>query len=342
MSGELRPSPWIKPLVGAACLLLFACGLALLAGSRWLSPLDLWNALTHTDQTGPRSAELLLLSTFRAPRVAGAVLIGALLALSGCLLQSVTRNVLADSGMLGLHSGAHLLLVILLLALEPVTAGRLRVPVAFAGATAAAALVFFTARRGRTSSARGDGMLIVGIAIGAMLHAAGLLLAFAAPSEILARAMAWSTGHVGGLGSRDISLLATVLFGVGAIALLIGPRLDVLALGDERAQALGVSVARLRLLATGLAVFAAAVCVAVGGAVPELGLLAPNLARRITRARAGLRTRPLLVLAACCGSLLLIFADLLGRTAFGFFELPAGILIAAVGTPYFLWLLVTR
>ncbi len=321
------------PLLVAATILLVVCVLGLLAGSHWLSPHKLWLALTSSS---PQSAELHLLSKVRLPRVAGAVLIGALLSLSGCLLQGVTRNVLADPGLLGLHSGAHLALVILLVLANPVAAGHLRVPVAFAGATATAALVFAASRhRGSTSR---DILLIVGIAMGAALHAVGLLVAFSAPSEVLARAMVWTTGNLGGIGGREVSILGLALVVVAPVAWGIGRPMDILACGDDCASSLGVSVNRVRLLAMAVGVLGASVCVAVGGAIASVGLIAPNLARRLV----GPRSRPLLLLSACCGATLVVLADTIGRTAFGMLELPAGILVAAVGTPYFLWLLVIR
>ncbi len=321
------------PFLYAATCLLLVCVLGLLAGSHWLSPHKLWLALTSSETP---SADLRLLSTFRLPRVAGAVLIGALLSLSGCLLQGVTRNVLADPGLLGLHSGAHLALVILLVFANPVAAGYLRVPVACSGAIAAAVLVFAASRhRGSTSR---DLLLIVGIALGAALHAVGLLVAFSAPSEVLARAMVWTTGNLSGIGGRELSLLGLVFVFVAPVAWGIGKQLDILTLGEDGASSLGVSVNRVRLLAMALGVLGAAVCVAVGGAIASVGLIAPNLARRLV----GPRSRPLLLLSACGGATLVVLADTIGRTAFGMLELPAGILVAAVGTPYFLWLLVIR
>lgn len=322
-----------SPLLLATILLLMVCILGLLAGSHWLSPHQLWRALTSSETP---SAELQLLSTFRLPRVAGAVLIGALLSLSGCLLQGVTRNVLADPGLLGLHSGAHLALVILLVVASPLAAGNLRIPVAFAGATVTVALVFVASRqRGSTSR---DMLLIIGIAMGAALHAVGLLVAFSAPPEVLARAMVWTTGNLSGIGGREVSILLLTLSLVAPFAWGLGRQMDLLALGDDCASSLGVSVNRIRLLAMALGVLGAAVCVAVGGAIASVGLTAPNLARRLV----GPRSRPLLLLSACCGATMVVLADTIGRTAFGRMELPAGILVAAVGTPYFLWLLVFR
>jgi iron complex transport system permease protein len=264
------------------------------------------------------------------------VLIGALLSLSGCLLQGVTRNVLADPGLLGIHSGAHLALVLLLLLASPVVAGNLRIPVAFAGAIVTVALVFAAARQHGSTSR--DILLIVGIAMGAALHAVGLLIAFSAPSEVLARAMVWTTGNLSGIGGREVTLLFLTLAFVTPVTLGIGKQMDLLALGDDCASSLGVSVSRVRLLALTLGVLGASVCVAVGGAITSVGLIAPNLARRLV----GPRSRPLLLLSACCGATLVVLADTIGRTAFGMMELPAGILVAAVGTPYFLWLLVVR
>lgn len=320
-------------LLLAVMILLLVFVIALLAGSHWLSPRKVWLALTSPENS---SADLQLLSNFRLPRVAAAVLIGALLSLSGCLLQGVTRNVLADPGLLGIHSGAHLALVILLLLASPVAAGNLRIPVAFAGAIVTVALVFATSRQHGSTSR--DILLIVGIAMGAALHAVGLLIAFSAPSEVLARAMVWTTGNLSGIGGREVTLLFLTLAFITPVALGIGKQMDLLALGDDSASSLGVSVTRVRLLALTLGVMGASVCVAVGGAIASVGLIAPNLARRLV----GPRSRPLLLLSACCGATLVVLADTIGRTAFGMMELPAGILVAAVGAPYFLWLLVFR
>lgn len=284
---------------------------------------------------GDGSALHTLLLDFRLPRVAAAILIGAILGLAGGLIQGATRNALADPGLLGLHSGSELAVITLLMLADPLTAGRWMAPASFAGAAVAALLVWGAARQhGRV---RSDTLLIVGIAVSAGLGAIATAIAFLAPYQVFTRAQVWNIGSLTGLGWSDCALLAGTLVTVLLATLVLARRLDVLALGDDAAVSLGMRPQRLRLAAIAVAVVGSSLCASVCGGVAFLGLLAPNLARRIV----GPANRPTLALAACCGGIILVAADILARSA-STAELPTGVLVAAVGAPYFLWLLVTR
>lgn len=316
----------------AVVALVLSCVAAVLLGPRALGAGEAMAALRGSGSPMLRT----LLWAFRLPRVVGAVLLGALLGLSGGMLQRSTRNLLADPGLLGLHAGAQVALLVLLLRVEPLVAGRWRAPVAFVGAAAAAGIVWLLARRdGEVHPRR---LLLIGIAVGAGLHAVGLALAFAAPGEVFSRALIWSTGTLGGVRWSDDALLAGALLLLTCVALPMARALDALGLGEESAALVGVHVARVRLVSVTVAVSAAALCTAVGGGIAFVGLLAPNLALRLT----GPRTRPLLLLAVVTGAIVVVVADTLARTLLGAAELPTGVLVAMVGAPYFLWLLVTR
>lgn len=319
--------------IGFACVAVTAACLAgICLGQRIVHPTEALAAFAG----GGDPAVGTLLFDLRLPRLTAALLIGAILGLAGGLLQGATRNVLAEPGLLGIHAGAGLAVIALFVIVDPLIANHWMSVASCAGGAVAALLVWWIAGRdGRTRPAT---LLLTGIAVAAGLGALATALAFAASPETFARAQIWNTGSLTGLGWNDCLLLAATMIACLAAAVALARPLDVLALGDATATTLGARPQRVRLAAIAVAVAGASLCAAVGGGIAFVGLLAPNLARWIV----GQRHRPMLLVAACCGAAVLAIADTLARTVAGTGELPTGILVAVVGTPYFLWLLVHR
>ena len=270
-----------------------------------------------------------LVQQLRLPRTLLAWPVGAALAVSGALVQGVTRNPLAAPDVIGVTSGAGLAAAFVVLVLGDMRLWPLPLS-AFAGGIAAALLVYRLAWRGGVSPMH---LALVGVAV-TQFFAAGVDYLASAQSDRVALSVIWLRGSLWGR-NWDHLMLAWPLLPLLPVSLLLAQRLNLLALGDAAAQALGVSVNRTRQQALLLAVLLASGAVAVAGTVAFIGLLAPHLARFLV----GADHRRLLPLSALLGGLLLLVADTLGRGLLSPLEVPAGIMTALLGAPYFLYLL---
>lgn len=274
----------------------------------------------------------VILWQIRLPRVLAGLLAGIGLSVSGVLLQSVTANALASPSVVGINSGAGLA-VILLLTIAP-SAGKLLPVGAFLGAFGAALVILLAASRLGSSK---TGIVLTGIAISAIFSACISFLSLL-DEGVLAQYNHFTVGSLKGVRLEDLAVPA-VIIGVSFVAaMLLSGRLGVLCMGDAAASALGIRVKRLRLTAMAYAAACAAAVVSFAGLLGFVGLIVPHVAKKLvgqTPARA-------LPVAALCGGILVILADLLGRTMFAPSELPVGILMSLVGGPYFLILLYRR
>jgi iron complex transport system permease protein len=271
-----------------------------------------------------------ILWNVRLPRVLLAAVVGGGLAVVGACLQSVFRNPMADSGLLGVSGGAALgavLAIRLGWASEVFLALALA---AFAGAMAAVLTVYALAHAaGRPSL---HGLLLTGLAVSALAGAGTSVLLVATDEFRVKTVLFWLAGGLEGRGVVHLQLgAAFVLTGCALLVALSRP-LDVLSLGTDEAAALGLAVSRTRLLLLGLAALVAGACTAVAGSVPFVGLVAPHALRPLV----GPRGRHLLPAAFLGGAVLVVLADLLSRTTSSRIDLPLGALTAFVGAPYFL------
>jgi iron complex transport system permease protein len=272
-----------------------------------------------------------VVATLRAPRVLLAALTGAELALAGVAMQAVLRNDLAEPYLLGVSGGASAAAVASL-ALAP---GLPPGPAAAAGAAVATALV--RALAGRAADA--TRLVLTGVAVGSVLASAtGLVLVLAPAERVLRSAIFWLFGGFGTPTARAALLPALALALAAGWMGARAQRLDRLVLGDDVAASLGVDVRRTRTLALMAAVGLTATAVAAAGLIGFVGLIAPHAARRL----AGARHRPLVLIAPLLGAVLVLLSDAVARTAFSPREVPVGLLTAAVGGPFFLYLLARR
>ncbi len=269
--------------------------------------------------------------TLRLPRMLVAALVGVALGVSGTILQGLTRNPLADPGILGMSAGAGLVAVGLIVVVKTVPAGVL--PVAtFSGAALIAGLIYLLAWRGGDSPLR---LILVGIGLSAVCGALTTLAITFGNIYDVQRALIWLSGSVYGRSWNEFwPLLGWVGVGV-PLALLLAGDLNALNLGDEVARGLGLSVALRRGLLLLIAVALAAATVAAAGTIGFIGLMVPHLGRRLV----GPDHRGLLPTAGLLGALIVVAADLVGRTLFAPIELPCGLIIALIGAPFFLSLL---
>ncbi|WP_280346574.1 FecCD family ABC transporter permease [Nocardia neocaledoniensis] len=271
----------------------------------------------------------------RVPRVLLGALVGAALALSGAVLQTIVRNVLADPHILGVTSGASTgAAVYLLFGVTAATTATALAASAFVGALCATALLFVISRiNGQLTSLR---LLLGGVTIGYIFSAATSFLIFASDRPEGARTVLfWLLGSLGSAAWSSVGTTVLVVTAALAALLLMAPRLDALAAGDDTARTLGVAPNGVRLAALVVVALAVGAVVAVAGAIGFVGLIVPHVARLCV----GGTHRQVLVVSALIGALFLVVADVVARTVFAPRELPIGIVTAAVGAPLLLVLI---
>ena len=267
----------------------------------------------------------------RVPRVVAAVLAGAALALAGTLVQAVTRNPLAEPGIVGVTGGAGLGAV-LLVTTVPLATGWGIAAAATAGAALASLLVFGLAARGGFAQNR---LVLIGIGTSTAATAGVSLLIVLTDPFNGAKALTWLSGSTYGRDLTD-SLPVLVALVVGtAVAVGARRRLDLVALDDDTPRLLGLALPSQRLLLLVVAVVLTAAAVTAVGVVGFVGLVAPHAARALV----GRRHARVVPVAMLLGASLVCLADVLGRTVIAPAQLGAGLLTAVVGTPYFVWLL---
>lgn len=286
-----------------------------------------WRALLSDWQTGREYHYVL--TAYRLPRLLLALLVGAALAVAGALVQGIVRNPLASPDILGVNHAASLASVgaLLLLPSLPVIALPL---LAFAGGMAGLILLRILANTSQPMK-----LALTGVALSACWASLTDYLMLSHPQDVNS-ALLWLTGSLWGRDWSFVKIAAPLLILFLPLSLRFCRDLDLLALGDARATTLGVSVPRIRLQALLLAVAMTSTGVAVCGPISFIGLVVPHMVRSIT----GGRHRWLLPVSAMAGALLLVVADLLARIIHPPLELPAGVLTAIIGAPWFVWLLV--
>ena len=313
---------------GAALAILAAAVLVAIAvGGVPLSFGDLWRG------DGPAGQTARLIASLRIPRVLLAALVGASLGLAGAALQALLKNPLADPFLLGTSGGAATGAALAAMA----GASPLLSPgAAFVGAAAASVGVAALARRGgRLDLQR---LLLVGLIANAFFSAI-LLAVFSVASGEAARSMLfWMMGSLASASSVKIAALLPYVVAGAAVLLASASRLDLFAVGEENAAALGVDVEKSKRLIFLAASLLTGAAVAFAGVIGFVGLLVPHA----VRLAAGNRQRVLLPLSAVSGAALLVFADALGRAVIAPAELPIGAVTAAVGAPVFAWLLLRQ
>ena len=303
--------------------------LALSVGAVSLSPERVLNGLLDRDDQLART----IVWELRLPRVAIAILVGACLATSGALLQGVTRNPLADPHILGLTAGGGLAASIATRTFANLPDAAIA-PIAFSGAIAGAALVYGMSWQGGVSPVR---LALAGVAVASFLSA-GTTMVLVTSNLTTQAALAWLAGGLFGRGWEDLRIIFPYA-GVGLVAaMMLARNMNILSLGDEAAQSLGLSLERSRLAAIGVAAWLAGAAVSVAGMVAFVGLVVPHVARLGT----GDDHRTLIPLSAVLGAILVLYSDTLARVVEAPVEIPLGIVTAAIGAPFLLYLIRTK
>ncbi|MGE3621731.1 MAG: FecCD family ABC transporter permease [Acidimicrobiia bacterium] len=311
-------------VVAVVALLGLAILLSLSFGSRDIPLGDTWRLLLHRDA----SADSTVLHDLRVPRTLLGVLVGLALGVAGSLMQSLTRNPLADPGILGINAGASFA-VVLVVAVTGVSGIGFYLWFAFAGAATASVVVFLlgTSRRNAATPVR---LTLAGVAISAVLQAM-------TTTVILADQVAFNEFRfwvVGSLEGRLYPVLLSVLpfIAVGLLlALALGPGLNALALGESTGRALGVRVRRIRVGAMLSVTLLCGAATAAVGPIAFVGLAVPYAARLIV----GSDQRWVTAFSALLGPVWMLSADVLARVVFRPEEVQVGIIAAVVGAPVF-------
>jgi iron complex transport system permease protein len=314
-------------LPALAALTLLSAALSLCLGPVPLSPAQVLMALVGQ---GGDAAPIVLY--IRLPRTFGCLLAGAALAVSGAMIQSVLANPLAAPNIIGVNAGAGLM-VALSCALFP-TAAALTPVMAFLGALAGVLLVLFLAQR--TGAARIT-LVLAGVAVSSMFSAGIDAVVTFVPQAL----NGYTDFRIGGFANLSMARLRPAFWLILTALLLafsLADELDILALGTDTAQSLGLPARQYRLLFLAIAAALAGAAVSFSGLLGFVGLIVPNMARRLV----GEESRPLLAVSALGGAALLTLCDLAARTLFSPYELPVGIVLSLAGGPFFLWLLLKQ
>lgn len=314
-------------LVISAGVILVLCILSLSFGVRAVSMDDIFAALSGHDETIARAAIIK-----RIPRTVLAILVGAALALSGATMQAVTRNPIAEPGILGISNGASLA-VVFGIAFFGLSSATSQMFVAILGAAVAGVFVYAVGSLGR-GGATPLKLALAGAATAAALGA--LISAIMLPrADLLQTFQSWMIGGVGGAEWPRIAVIAPAL-AVGALICFACSRgMNSLALGDDMAAGLGENVFRTRLISALGAVVLAGAATAIAGPIGFVGLVIPHLCRMLI----GTDHRWLLPFSALAGAALLLASDIVGRViAPSGEEIQVGIITAVIGAPFFIWI----
>ncbi|MEP6984306.1 MAG: iron ABC transporter permease [Chloroflexota bacterium] len=326
-------------ILGSRALLLpglfFGIGLLALCllwsitlGAADITPQVVYNALIHFDSS---NIQQVIIQTVRLPRVLSGVTVGAALAVAGALMQGLTRNPLADSGILGINSGASLavVLAVFLLGNPPLSTYAL---FAFVGAGIAAGLVYFIAAMGR-GGVTPLKLTLAGVILTAFISSITTAILIH-DQETLDKIRFWTAGSLSG---RDMDLFLQTLpyIVIGLIgALLISRQITTINLGDDVAKGLGQNTLWVKGIAAIVVVLLAGGSVALAGPIGFVGLIVPHIIRFLV----GTDYRWVVPYSAILGGLLVTIADVGARLVIRPLELPVGVVMALIGAPFFIWL----
>ena len=270
-----------------------------------------------------------ILMQIRLPRIILGALTGASLAVSGAILQGVMRNPLASPGIIGVSSGGGLCGLIVLLVFPQHL--NLQLPASFFGAMAAALIIYGLAWKRGTDPVR---LVLAGVAVSSMLGAvSGILMMLYA--EETGRILDFTFGSLAAAGEEEVFRALPYMTAGLLSAFYSAGKINILALGDDTATSLGLRVERIRFFLIITAALLAAAAVSAAGLIGFVGLIAPHMIRMIT----GPDNRYLLPVSAVFGAILVVGCDFAGRMVASPGEIPAGLLLALLGPPFFLWLL---
>jgi iron complex transport system permease protein len=314
-------------LIGLFVVLAAVCLLSVAYGSKQMPLRTVLDSFFHFDG----SQDQLIVRTLRVPRTIVGLMVGACLGLSGAVMQGLTRNPLADPGILGVDAGAALFVVIGIYLFDVSTLNGY-VWFSFAGATVASVVVYVLGSAGRTG-ATPIKIALAGAALSALLGSfTTAILLF--DTQTLDKFRFWAVGSIAGRDGEIARQVAPFVIVAVVLSLLSWRALDTLALGDDVARSLGASLARSRGLCAVAVVLTAGTATAACGPIGFVGLVVPHMVRRFT----GPEHRWLLPYSAVLAPILLLGSDIIGRMIARPSEVQVGIVTALIGAPFFVYL----
>ncbi|WP_242302163.1 iron ABC transporter permease [Bacillus cereus group sp. BfR-BA-01361] len=301
--------------------------LAVAFGAKDIHLQTVWTAVFDYN---PKLTQHQIIYELRLPRVIGAAIVGAAFAVAGAVMQGVTRNPLADAGVLGINAGA-MFVVALSFAFFPHMPYSYLMIVSFIGAVLSTVLIFIigSATSGGLTPMR---LTIAGAVMAALLHSlsSGVAIYYDLSQDLAF----WYAGGVAGVKWEHLKFLVPIILITIVFATILGRSISLISMGDEVATNLGVKTNRTRILGMIIVVILAGVSVSAVGSIGFVGLVIPHIARKLV----GVNYRLIIPMSAFLGAMLLVVADLGARTVNPPKELAIGIMVALVGVPFFLYI----
>ncbi|MFC8054452.1 FecCD family ABC transporter permease [Bacillus cereus] len=301
--------------------------LAIAFGAKDIHLQTVWAAVFDYN---PKLTQHQIIYELRLPRVIGAAVVGAAFAVAGAVMQGVTRNPLADAGVLGINAGA-MFVVALSFAFFPHMPYPYLMIVSFIGAVLSTVLIFIigSATSGGLTPMR---LTIAGAVMAALLHSlsSGVAIYYDLSQDLAF----WYAGGVAGVKWEHLKFLVPIILITIVFATVLGRSISLISMGDDVATNLGVKTNRTRILGMIIVVILAGVSVSAVGSIGFIGLVIPHIARKLV----GVNYRLIIPMSAFLGAMLLVLADLGARTVNPPKELAIGIMVALVGVPFFLYI----
>ncbi|WP_274307195.1 FecCD family ABC transporter permease [Solibacillus daqui] len=318
---------WVVAVAISGLLVFSLFILNLSAGSSWISPLNVLSQIFgYTDEYA------FVVETLRLPRALLALLVGAALGVSGLILQSIIRNPLASPDIIGITSGASFGAVLFISLGTGVFSMSYLPFAAIVGGFITAIIIYLLSWNKGVTPIR---LVLIGIGISAILKAGVTFMLVYSDTYITSKAYIWLTGSLYATKWSDVTSMFYWMLIPLPILLVLGRTLNVSELGDDLATSVGINVQVQRLLFLLCSVILAGTAAAHAGGIEFVGLMAPHIARKfVGRSFVGL-----VPLTACIGATLVLVADLIARTAFLPLDIPTGVFTAAIGAPFFIYLL---
>ncbi|UED80090.1 iron ABC transporter permease [Lysinibacillus sp. CD3-6] len=330
-------------MMTVAILLLFILGASYLHITNGVFDMSVIDVLKTLLRIEPNPKFDLVIFEFRLPRIVIAALVGVGLGMAGVVLQGITRNGLADPGILGINAGAGAAVVIFMFFFQfrVVTAdihswlSILIMPIfGFVGGTMAAALIFsFAIKNGHLDMQR---LILTGIAINSGFGALSLFLSLKMNAQDYESAAVWMAGSIYNANWIFVVSMLPWLLLLGFYVYRKSYLLDYFQLEEDSITSLGIALEKEKIKLLLASVGLVSACVSVSGSIGFIGLMAPHIAKQLV----GIQHRYVMPVSALIGACLLVFADFIGKTVFAPSELAVGIVVSIIGIPYFLYLLV--
>ncbi|MGR6337493.1 FecCD family ABC transporter permease [Priestia megaterium] len=316
--------PFLYKLIGALLVFIIMFGYSMVFGAADISIKDVWLALSSSSV----NEQISIIRDIRLPREIAAVFVGAALSVSGAIMQGMTRNPLADPGLLGLTSGANAALAVTIAFIPSVN--YLGITIAcFIGAAVGAILVFGIAaiKRGGFSPLR---IVLAGAAVSAFLYAIGegVGIYFKISKDV----SMWTAGGMVGTSWEQLKIIVPFIVGGIFIALLLSRQLTILSLNEEVAVGLGQQTTKVKTILFVVMILLAGASVALVGNMVFIGLMIPHIVRGIV----GTDYRYIIPMSAVTGAAFMLLADTLGRTVSAPYETPIAAVVSMIGLPFFL------